>query len=290
MNLKDESITDKKPTLSDGQQLLVFLFWSYFASWILWLPGILATYTSLAISPDIYGPLSLIATFSPSIVGIILAGRHYGKSGIKSLFKRAVNFKMGIWLLPAFLLVPVFGLLAHGINILFFGAGFPITDTVAQPWKIPLAFIFGLLIGGPLGEEFGWRGYAFDRMEKKWDGLTLALITGAVWTLWHIPAWFIDGAPQRNMPFVLFCISTFTVTIIITWLIKNNRQSSILAGLLCHASMNFTNEVFPLMDETIKHRVWLLADILLIIVVIIIVIIFGPKTLVKSSKNKQAQK
>lgn len=288
MNLKDESIKDKKPTISDGRQLWVFLFWSYFVSWILWLPGILATYTSLAIPKDIYVILALLATFSPSIVGIILAGRHYGKRGIKSLFKRAVNFKMGIWLLPAFLLVPFFGLLAHGINILFFGAGFPITATVAQPWKIPLAFIFGLLIGGPLGEEFGWRGYAFDRMEKKWDGLTLALINGAAWTLWHVPAWFIDGAPQRNMPLVLFSITTFTVTFIITWIIKHNRQSSILVGLLVHASMNFTNEVFPLLDETIKHRNWLIADIFLIIVVILIVIIYGPKTLSKNSKNKEA--
>lgn len=37
-----------------------------------------------------------------------------------------------------------------------------------------------------LGEELGWRGYLYQRLER-WCGLHRVLFTGAVWGVWHAP-------------------------------------------------------------------------------------------------------
>ena len=41
------------------------------------------------------------------------------------------------------------------------------------------------LVVFPLGEEFGWRGFAYPRLTKRFGLTTGALIVGVVWGLWH---------------------------------------------------------------------------------------------------------
>lgn len=43
------------------------------------------------------------------------------------------------------------------------------------------------LVGGPLGEEPGWRGYALPRLEARLGRRRAALVLGAGWTAWHLP-------------------------------------------------------------------------------------------------------
>ncbi len=40
-----------------------------------------------------------------------------------------------------------------------------------------------MLILGPLSEEIGWRGYALERLQTKWNALVSGLIVGLVWGL-----------------------------------------------------------------------------------------------------------
>jgi membrane protease YdiL (CAAX protease family) len=67
---------------------------------------------------------------------------------------------------------------------------------VLEPWMIItrtlgfLSILFGvkkylqlgnflpLLILGPLSEEIGWRGYALERLQTRWNALTSSLMVG----------------------------------------------------------------------------------------------------------------
>jgi membrane protease YdiL (CAAX protease family) len=43
------------------------------------------------------------------------------------------------------------------------------------------------LVGGPLGEEPGWRGYALPRLQRWFDPVTSSLVLGFLWANWHLP-------------------------------------------------------------------------------------------------------
>ena len=51
---------------------------------------------------------------------------------------------------------------------------------------LPVSFLFTWLLCW--GEEYGWRWFLQSRLERKWGLLTGAVLTGALWALWHIPA------------------------------------------------------------------------------------------------------
>lgn len=51
---------------------------------------------------------------------------------------------------------------------------------------LPVGFLFTWLLCW--GEEYGWRWFLQSRLERKWGLLTGAVLTGALWALWHIPA------------------------------------------------------------------------------------------------------
>ncbi len=57
---------------------------------------------------------------------------------------------------------------------------------------IPLYLILVVLspFQGPIGEEFGWRGYALPKLQNKYSPLTASLVIGVIWGVWHIPTFF----------------------------------------------------------------------------------------------------
>jgi membrane protease YdiL (CAAX protease family) len=55
---------------------------------------------------------------------------------------------------------------------------------------IPFQFILGM-IGSPLGEEPGWRGYILDRFTRQGRALTGSVLVASLWWIWHLPLFLI---------------------------------------------------------------------------------------------------
>ncbi len=164
----------------------LFLGLTYGLSWAIWVPYILSGKTVNSPVPSL-----IIACSVPSLVGILLTHLTSDSAGRVDFWKRVVSFKLiGLrWYAVIICLFPF--LLALGLltDKLFGGALPPLRgaeQTLTQPAALML-FIGANIIGGPLGEELGWRGFALDRLQNKWNALVASLILGIIWTAWHFP-------------------------------------------------------------------------------------------------------
>ena len=55
-----------------------------------------------------------------------------------------------------------------------------------------------------VGEEYGWRGFALPRLQRRYSALVATLIVSAVWWIWHYPGSLIDTGVPLDTPFWLF--------------------------------------------------------------------------------------
>lgn len=55
---------------------------------------------------------------------------------------------------------------------------------------IPFTFVVAM-IGSPLGEEPGWRGYVLDHFAQKGQGLRGSAIVAVLWWSWHVPLFIV---------------------------------------------------------------------------------------------------
>ena len=91
---------------------------------------------------------------------------------------------------------------------------------------------------GPLGEEFGWRGFALPRVLEQWPPLKASLILGAIHAIWHVPLFFLPDMPQSRIPFPTFAVGVVSIAIIDTWLYLRSGANLLLA-ILVHLLANY---------------------------------------------------
>lgn len=98
-----------------------------------------------------------------------------------------------------------------------------------------LMMLLTLLILGPLSEELGWRGYALDRLQTCWNALTSSLILGVIWSMWHLPLFYIIGTSQYlyDISFLGFMLGTTTISVLYSWA-YNNTGGSIWSAVFFH--------------------------------------------------------
>ncbi len=176
-------------------------------------------------------PLFILAVYAPAIAGISLVLRHDGLTGLRRYFRRLTLWRMsaGWW-----------ALLVVGLPAVSY-AGAAIKGTIADPFPfspwygVLPALLTGLLIG-PI-EEFGWRGVALPLLQRRLAPLWAGLLLGAVWGLWHLPAFFLSGTPQSAWSFGPFFVGVLAVSVILTTMF-NAARGSLLVAALFHFQLN----------------------------------------------------
>jgi uncharacterized protein len=174
--------------------------------------------------------LFITGGFVPSLVAILLTWKQQGLSGLRQLGRRLLQFKIGWrWYLAAVAVV-VISTLGQLATISLMGQTFDLALFPAQ-----LGSAIPLIVLGPLSEEIGWRGYALDRLQTKWNALVSSLMVGLVWGLWHGPLFYMVGTSQHELalPFVAFVGGIMAVSILFTWL-HNNTHGSLWTAIFFH--------------------------------------------------------
>ena len=176
-------------------------------------------------------PLYILATWAPAVAAFALVWRHHGLRGIGSFVRRLTLWRMaGPWWV--FLLLGIPGLYYLGAAI----AG-TITDPFPySPWYTVLPAMAIMLTLGPV-EEFGWRGVALPLLQRRFTPLTAGVLVGAVWGVWHLPAFFLGGTPHADWAFAAFFIGVVGLSVLMTAMF-NAARGSLLIPVLFHFQIN----------------------------------------------------
>lgn len=195
----------------------------------------------------------ILAGASPSVIGLTFLLVSEDRIYIRSFLKRLITLgnSSAIVLLAVFTLVPAITLISAYASFLITSVNPDFFELVAHSKDLTGLMLFAVFtfVFGPLAEEIGWRGYLMDCWKPK-GILVYGVGIGLIWTLWHLPMFFIEGTYQNSLllkgaiPIICFALSTIALGVIIGYITK--RTGSILPAILFHFSINFTGEIIPL--------------------------------------------
>jgi membrane protease YdiL (CAAX protease family) len=94
---------------------------------------------------------------------------------------------------------------------------------------------YSTLLGGPLGEEPGWRGYALPRLETALGPVRSSLVLGLLWTGWHLPLFLYPG--WTSSPLWIYVLFLTGQSLILTYC-TNLARFGILTPIAMHATFN----------------------------------------------------
>ncbi len=187
---------------------------------------------ALLSAQGVTNPLYIIAVWSPGLVAFALIVRRTGFGGLRRYFGRL--FDVGVpWQWWAFVLLALPAVKITGAIL----NGTPVGGwLVVQPFGDVLGITVFMLFLGPV-EEFGWRGFLLPLMQRVMTPALAGLIIGVLWAVWHIPAFFLDGAPHTAWSMLPFIIGVSSVGVIMA-VAYNKTKGNLLFPILLHWQLN----------------------------------------------------
>jgi len=217
------------------QSLIFFILLTLLISWLPW-----------------YTAGQGIFVFGPSIAGVITIALVSGKDGLRDLVRRALKWKVGLkWWLIALFLPMLLTIAALSVNLLM-GASTPTFAAIKTEWYLLPVFFLITIIGGPLGEEFGWRGFMLPNLQKRTSPWLASVLVGLMWGLWHIPLFFKPDEFHYQLGLArlpLYVLAEIGLAMLMTWVYNKTKGSLLVGGLIYHNADNFWGVVL-LTDAT----------------------------------------
>ena len=163
--------------------IVFYLVFAYGTAWILWLPLVLGPKGLHLIKYDVSLPfVGSLGTIGP-LLGSFLATRYEkGRWAMPSRFMPTMQMRSWLNLLAgpvltivAFVIIPYMYCIAPGHKLIPFR------------FMLPLLAIWPNMFGGPLEEEFGWRGFLLPRLSAHIGNTWATIAVGVFWASWHLP-------------------------------------------------------------------------------------------------------
>ncbi len=224
------------------RSLLAFFSLAFAWSWTCWLlaPALKAYSPAVAIG------LTLAAGLGPSLAAVVVVGNSQGMAGLRRWLMRCIRWRVG-WrvVLLAFTLPPLFMGLAAAAHLAF-GGELPLSPFSGHVLMAAASVLLMFFVGGPFGEEFGWRGYALPALQELWGWRVASLLLGLIWAAWHLPLFYIANAVQSNVPMGLYALSVIASSVLFTWLF-NRSEGSVVPVLILHTAVNAWSMIIPVM-------------------------------------------
>ena len=180
--------------------------------------------------------LHYISAFGPTIAAFIVTAMISGRAGLADLWRRIVRANVGWrwWLIG--LGTP---LALGGAAVIVYALSNNALPELGLFGEVDYLGNIGVLAALALwiatygfGEEIGWRGFAFHRMEQG-GWVRAAAIIGVLWGLWHLPYFFY----KENFialgvgGFVGYIVSITMGSILLSWMYRGSGHSILLVAL-----------------------------------------------------------
>jgi len=225
--------------------VVAFCLLSYLITWLIQAPGFAAMQGNFRFN-DQFLLLLNISSYGPTLAALAVTFALQGFSGVKSLLKRALQWRISWLVYPAvFFLFPLISFLGYQILVIGAVEGENIfelflTLVILAPVN---AFVGSILLDiGPLGEELGWRGFLLPRLLEKYGEIKASVILGVLWGFWHFPL-FLFSEWRGNVPIwqalALYPFSTILIAYVMTKF-HQAGSGSVLIAILYHGIVNYT--------------------------------------------------
>jgi len=231
-----------------SRELIVYFALAYGLSALLWLPLIARSHAPrFAFS---------VGTFGPTLAALISQRAYAGNWRAFRLWTSTRQVALGT---------------AWGTSLVLFSsfaAALFMTRSGFNRWQwsslLGLLIFFGPnLIGGPLGEEPGWRGYALPRLQQRFGPGMASLLLGFLWANWHLP---LIAAHIYNVTWWQFVLVTTAASVLLTFAF-NISQGSVVCAILVHGVYNIATGIIlndfigkaTLYSNRVQHNVYWMA-------------------------------
>lgn len=222
--------------LIQSYPITAFITVTILYSWTLWLLMILS---SKGLIPFKF-PTNFLGSFGPAVGALIVTGIIQGKTGLKNILMSLINWKTSAWsyLFAIFFIIIVY-IITAGITYLIDPPLLKLGKLPGLPETVIYFFLIAI-VGGPLGEEIGWRGFLQPELLKRFNPAITSLFIALIWLLWHIPLFWLEGAAQSGGSIIYFGLSVFAMAFLFTLLyLKSN--ASLLLAILFHTMINYVS-------------------------------------------------
>ena len=256
------------------------LLWTWVIGLIPVILGIQAT--ALGNSIFMFG-----AGIGPSLVGLILVFSTYNPAARKDYFKRFIPTTKGIWFPFAYMALLLI------VATAFFSLvnqHKPDFETIITFIKNPLNLILFILFAylwGPSNEEFGWRGYAEDKLLSKYGFVKGSVILGFFWGIWHMPWCFYPGQWQYSSAqispwwFLIFIIGCIAGSLVIS-IGHILSERSYIRGATIHAMLNVAIGLFYINLSLAELNEFVLVGLSVdLVILVVLAFVFREKFKVK---------
>lgn len=234
---------------------LFFFSMTFLATFALWFAGAYVSFQDD--KSGLYMLLMLPGLMVPFLISLVMILTSKNSDLKKDFVNRLINLRLiQPKMLPVIVLIMPLSVLASILFSLPFGGSisqFQFAEGFSfSTGLVPVLLILVLAAGF---EELGWRGYAFDSLQSRYNFFMASIIFSILWSLWHFPLIFVNNSYQyeifhENIWFgVNFFISIIPMGVIISWICIKNRKS-IIAAILFHFIINISQEMLEMTQIT----------------------------------------
>jgi membrane protease YdiL (CAAX protease family) len=220
--------------------LVSFFVLAFAGTWLFELPYVLSEYGAGLLptkSPVLLWTSPVSIFMGPFLSAFVMTGVTEGREGVHRFLRRFVLWRVGFrWYLFVIVGIPVIAVLSV-VVIPGTLASFQGLSALA-PLSVLGIYVYVFFLGGALGEEPGWRGFALPRLQSMHGPLLGTLILGPLWALWHLPLFLTPWNVLSTFNVVVFVLTTTCLAIMYTW-VFNNTKGSVLMAILIHATFNW---------------------------------------------------
>lgn len=214
--------------------------------------------------------LFYIGGISPALGGVVLTYRLGAWPGLRDLWDRTANVRRisRRWYVICVFLQPAITIAAAGIALLLGTADRPLDPSITRllsPDALALFLTFTILAGAI--EEIGLTGYFVHRLLAFRGVVAVGLITGAVWAVWHVPLFLMEGyyGSATADPDPLFFFPGLLLTQVIYAWIYDNTAQSVLAAIIYHTMTNVTGETLAPSETVGRYTFYLTIGLVVVI-------------------------
>ncbi|WP_245853203.1 CPBP family intramembrane glutamic endopeptidase [Maliponia aquimaris] len=237
--------------------MVPFLIMTFLISW-----GVLGLYVlAPGLAAGWFGelsgshPLFFVATWAPAIAALILVLTHAGMAGLRRFLTRLLIWRAPVgWVVFVLVVLPLVfmaGSLVKGGPLLA-----PLPPEGAGPM---IAILFMMLFLGPV-EELGWRGVLQPLLQRHVAPVWAGLLVGAVWGIWHLPAFALAGTVFASWNFLPFFVGNVVLAVLVTPIL-NRTGGSLLWPMLFHWQL-----INPFWPDAQPWDTWILVGVALVVV------------------------